>query len=143
MLYIIRGLPGTGKSVLAQWLGVVYFEPNMYFQKSGKYVYDRSKLSDAVKWCNRCIHANLKMGLDVAVTGTFTKTKNIVSYIKFCKEYGIRYMVINCTKFYRDIHEVPKDVMERMKAENEPFDGEYIYEGDFEALLKEIHKNGR
>lgn len=140
MLYIIRGLPGTGKSTLAQWLGVTYFEPNMYFMKGGKYVYDRNKLSDAVKWCNGNVRYNLKMGLDVAVTGTMTKAKNVLSHVNFCEANNINYMVINCIKFYENIHEVPNDVMKRMKDEMEPVEGEYLYDGDFDKLMKELWK---
>jgi len=140
MLYIIRGLPGSGKSTLAHKMGIVHFEPDMYAMHSGKYHFDANKLKDAIKWCNDCVYYNLTKGLDVAAVGTLTKNFNFAGYIKFCKEYHIPYKVIRCISDFGNIHEVPEQVLAKMKDELEPFEGEYLYDGDFDKLMKELWK---
>jgi len=47
-LLIVRGLPGSGKTVMAKKMtGYVHLEADMYFEVNGKYEYDRAKVGKA------------------------------------------------------------------------------------------------
>ena len=116
-LYIIRGLPGSGKSTMAKMMlvnGVIkeYYEADMYFVKEGQYNFYPSKLHQAHKWCLNEVHAALLKGLDVAVANTFTTEKELRPYTTL----GFDYEIIECTGDYGSIHNVPKETIERMKA---------------------------
>ena len=47
-LYLLRGLPGSGKSTLSTQLGGSHFETDKYFVgENGEYNFDPSKLKEA------------------------------------------------------------------------------------------------
>ena len=43
-LFILRGLPGSGKTTLAKSIGAVHFEADMYFMEGNEYKFDVTKL---------------------------------------------------------------------------------------------------
>ena len=51
VLYIVRGIPGSGKSTFAKSLGGTHFEADMFFMKNGEYKYDMFKNKE---WINSC-----------------------------------------------------------------------------------------
>lgn len=50
-LFLLRGLPGAGKSTLAKTIGGKHFEADMYFIKDGEYKFEADKLKMAHNWC--------------------------------------------------------------------------------------------
>ncbi len=81
-LYIVRGLPGSGKSTFAKFVGDSFVEADMFFMKNGKYEFDMSKIRDAHSWCLSTVRAWMQMNADtyglefseIAVSNTFTDT---------------------------------------------------------------------
>ena len=76
-LYLIRGIPGSGKSTLGNFLagsGTVFaaIEADDYFVKDGLYVFDANKLHEAHHWCQTKVDKLLEFGYSVAVTNTST-----------------------------------------------------------------------
>jgi predicted kinase len=140
MLYIIRGLPGSGKSTLAYKLGVAFFEPDMFAMHNGRYEFDRNKLPKAIKWCFNSVLYSLKQGMDCAAVGTFTKVEHFQDYIKFCEQVQIPYKVIHCLTDFGNIHNVPKEVLDKMKSEMENYPGELYYGGDLGQLMDKLWK---
>ena len=43
-IYLLRGLPGAGKSTVAKRLGGEHYEADMYFMQDGEYKFDGAKL---------------------------------------------------------------------------------------------------
>jgi len=140
MLYIIRGLPGSGKSTLAFKLGLAFYEPDMFAMHNGKYEFDPKKLPKAIRWCFTSVLYALKNKMDVAAVGTFTKVEHFQEYVKFCKQADIEFRVIHCISNYGNIHQVPQEVLDRMKSEMEPYKDEILYGGDIELLKKQLWK---
>jgi len=54
-LFLLRGLPGAGKSTLAKSLGGKHIEADMYFEYEGKYKFDASRLKEAHDWCQNTV----------------------------------------------------------------------------------------
>ena len=50
-LYLVRGVPGAGKSTFAKNLGCTHFETDEFFMVDGEYKFDPSKLKEAHAWC--------------------------------------------------------------------------------------------
>jgi len=128
ILYIVRGLPGSGKSTYAKTLvpASAHFEADQYFMKGDKYAFDPSKLKDAHA---DCLARTRKAMVDgkhkvVAVSNTFTQKWEVQPYINLANELGWTVKVIRMTGNYGSIHDVPKDSIERMRGRFEPVDGE-------------------
>ena len=58
-LYILRGLPGAGKSTLAKNVGAVYFEADMFFMEGNEYKFDNTKLRKAHDWCQNQVRISM------------------------------------------------------------------------------------
>lgn len=128
MLYIIRGLPGSGKTTIARKIGCSHFEADMYFYNNGKYEWDPKKLPSAHMWCKTMVTQQLKRNLDVVVSNVFSKCWMIDEYIKIAKLTNTEYKVIKIVGDHGNIHSVPQEVIDKMKEEWEDFDGEQTIE---------------
>lgn len=118
-LTILRGLPGSGKSTLAKKLLTkdgVHFEADQYFvDKDGRYVYDGLQIGEAHQWCQNETDNALSYKQDVIVSNTFTTVKELRPYFVLAQSYGIVPNVILCQGNFGSIHNVPDEVLARMK----------------------------
>jgi len=130
ILYLVRGLPGSGKSTYAKTLVPTgaHFEADQYFMKGQKYDFDPTKLKDAHAECLARTHRAMKSGnyKAVAVSNTFTMKWEMQPYIDLAKSLGWTLQVIRTTGKYKSIHGVPQDSIDRMQSRFEPFAGEVI-----------------
>lgn len=75
-LYIVRGLPGSGKStyVLKNLHNVLHFEADkFYINDQHEYNFDSNLISVAHEWCFSNVVKALRDGHNVAVSNTFIK----------------------------------------------------------------------
>lgn len=94
-LYLIRGLPGSGKSALAIQLGVPSVSADDYFYHDGVYVFDPTLLAEAHGESLRSAELELRRGGSVAVANTFTCRWEMEPYLCMVKRYGQRVVVID------------------------------------------------
>jgi predicted kinase len=122
-LVFVRGIPGTGKSTFAKSLGIKHhYEADMYFMNNGKYEFDFDRLFCAHGWCLKSVKTALSEGHDVVVSNTFTKFKEMKQYVSYAVEHGHPMEVHTLTKEYGSVHDVPDDVMIRMRERFVPDD---------------------
>ena len=119
-LYIIRGLPGSGKSTkareMAATLKIAHFEADMYFERTGKYEFDITELSDAHSWCTSQVrHKLIEEGKDVVVSNTFTKFWEMENLLQFAHFHKAKVKVIHCTSSFGSIHFPPEATLEKMR----------------------------
>ena len=121
-LYLIRGLPGAGKSSLASELkqqGVVdvVLEADDVFQTENGYAFDPSNL----KWAHHCCQHNTKLflsdGYSVAVSNTSTTEKEVETYQKIAKDFGVRFisLIVENRHEGANIHGVPEEKLRQMR----------------------------
>jgi predicted kinase len=123
ILYIVRGLPGSGKSTFAKSLGGIHFEADQFFMVDGEYKFDGSKIKDAHKWCqnevNSAMILNHTTNLNnvIVVSNTFTQEWEMQPYLDMAKDWG--YTVFSVIVENRhggvNVHSVPDDKLEMMK----------------------------
>lgn len=121
-LYIIRGLPGSGKSSLARSLcGQNFHEADQYFMDGGVYKFDPTKLKEAHTWCLDQVRKSLEFGLQrVGVSNTFTQAWEMAPYRALAQEFGYSVFVVACENNFGNVHGVPEEAIERMAKRWEP-----------------------
>ena len=129
ILYIVRGIPGSGKSTFAEQIvgaDFLVFEADKYFinQDNGKYEFDISKIKDAHKWCQNLVENCMKDSMvndhyyrEIAVSNTFTQEWEMEPYFELAKTYGYKVFSIIVENRHggTNQHGVPEDKIQQMK----------------------------
>lgn len=123
-LVLIRGLPGSGKSTIAKALamaGFKHFEADTYhLNDEGDYCFNQANAKAAHEWCQREARKALEAGECVVVSNTFTQLWEMTPYFEMAKAVGIEPNVIEAKGRWQNVHAVPAEVMDRMRARWEP-----------------------
>jgi predicted kinase len=117
-LFLLRGVPGAGKSTLAKSLGGMHVEADMYYMYEGKYDFDATKIKDAHAWCQNAAKVWMNSGLPkVIVSNTFTQEWEMQPYYVLAEKYGYRVFSLIAENRHegKNIHGVPDDKLELMK----------------------------
>ena len=120
-MILIRGLPGSGKSTLASLLHKTelfyWCEADHFFlDEEGNYNFDIKQIKEAHDYCKSMIADALAHNLDVIISNTFTQKWEIQPYLIMAKAYGIEPLIIETKGTWPSVHNVPQEVLERMKA---------------------------
>lgn len=122
-LYLVRGLPGSGKTTLVNTLtagmsGWIVRAADQYFEDENGYHFDASKLPLAHKAC----FENVKTDMDrwtknIFVTNTFTEYWEMAPYIKLAEENGYQVFtfVVENRHGNANVHSVPDQTVEKMR----------------------------
>ena len=116
-LYIVRGLPGSGKSSLAKKLTeLVYSADDFFTNKKGEYNFNAKLLGKAHEWCWGKVRDAMFLGVNaVAVANTFTQAWEAEKYYQIAEEYGYSVFVIECQNDFGNVHDVPQESIDAMK----------------------------
>ena len=126
MLYLVRGLPGSGKTTYAKTLNCFHLEADMYMMENGQYCYDHSRVGLAHDWCYQQACQAIDEGMDVVVSNTFIKLKFMIPYIQYAREHDCPISIKEMSGDYGNIHNVPEEVMESMKKAWEPLPDNFL-----------------
>ena len=130
VLFIIRGLPGSGKSTIGNCFqfptGEIpsVYSADDYFMVDGEYKFDRFKLTEAHNLCQTRVFTTLRNGYSCAVANTFTERWEMEPYILAAKEYDCRVIVVDCFDggmtdeelAAKNIHGVPVEGIKAMRS---------------------------
>jgi predicted kinase len=117
-LFLLRGVPGAGKSTLAKSLGGMHIESDKYFMDGDEYKFDPSKLKDAHTWCQNAVRVWAKNSVEkIVVSNTFTQEWEIDYYFELAKEHGYRVysLIVENRHGNKDVHNVPEEKLLQMK----------------------------
>ena len=121
-LYLIRGVPGAGKTSFAVNLWKMslverVYEADQYFYQNDKYEFDPNKLADAHEKCQRNTRIALSEGKSVAVSNTSCTEWEVGIYEVIAAEYGANFVSIIVENRHGNpsVHGVPDEKVEQMK----------------------------
>lgn len=119
ILYIVRGIPGSGKSTFAKTLSDNHYEADMYFlDQESNYNFDGTKIKNAHAWCLDRVKTDMAVAREkIVVSNTFTQEWEMESYFELAKQYGYKVFSIIVENRHEGInqHGVPEDKIEQMK----------------------------
>ena len=124
-LYIVRGLPGSGKSSLAKKITETLYSADDFFtNKKGEYNFNAKLLGKAHEWCWGKVRDAMFLGVNaVAVANTFTQAWEAEKYYQIAEEYGYSVFVIECQNDFGNVHDVPQESIDAMKERWEMKEG--------------------
>lgn len=122
-LIIIRGLPGSGKSSLAEILSEgkypVHSIDDFFTDESGKYFFDHTKNHLAYKQCEARTRESMNSGAKkIFVDNVFSIDWEMEPYFKLASEFDYRIFVLTVEKYHneKNIHRITEEQIEKMAA---------------------------
>lgn len=130
-MYLIRGLPGSGKSYLAENLMAEelrwedeetdvepadrVLEADQFFTKNGVYAFDPEKLKEGHADCLKRAIQLMTEGKVLAVANTFSQGWEMEPYLREAERYGYEVVVLTMQNDFGSVHGVPPEAVQRMR----------------------------
>ena len=127
VLFLVRGLPGSGKTSFASaiWNDYAVCEADKFFyDKGGNYNFDGSKLKEAHAWCKQEVETRMidhqnngQYYPEIAVSNTFTQEWEMEDYFKLAEKYGYKVvsLILENRHGSQNVHGVPDEKLQIMK----------------------------
>jgi len=141
-VYILRGLPGSAKSTLADELAKASFYENRsvaihttdnYHMVNGRYQYDASKAGEYHKKNLLAFQKSCKSGIDTVICpNTNINKEQYQKYVDYAKLHDYRVTIIVMDEFRETVcgrrteHKMPKELIYSMK-QRFTIDNKYVF----------------
>lgn len=118
-LFLLRGLPGAGKSTFAHEICQNVISADDYFMTDeGEYRFIPSLLPKAHEWCLKQTEMLLYKNESVAVANTFTQEWEMKPYIALANRLDIPFfsIIVENRHGNESIHNVPYSSIQKMRG---------------------------
>ena len=118
-LYLVRGLPGSGKTALVESLrqegDFAVCADDFLLDHSKRYIYSAAKIPAANAWCADEAERAMERGIGrVFVHNTFVRSWDLEAYREMANRFGYRVfsLVVENRHGGKNSHGVPQEVIE-------------------------------
>ena len=118
-LFIIRGLPGSGKTTLAKEITSHVFSADDYFTNpnTGEYTFIAEHISIAHAKCIQRVRLAMQDGWPkIAVANTFSTRWEMQPYYDAAKQFNYQVYELTANGKFTSIHNVPQEIIDKMVA---------------------------
>jgi predicted kinase len=117
-LFLLRGLPGAGKTTLAKSLSGLHLEADQYFMEDGEYKFDASKLREVHAKCQNAVRVWMGKQDRIIVSNTFTQEWEMQPYFDLAEKYGYRVysLIVENRHGGVNTHGVATEKVEQMRS---------------------------
>tara|TARA_R110000824_G_scaffold139455_1_gene304551 strand:- start:830 stop:1324 length:495 start_codon:yes stop_codon:yes gene_type:complete len=129
ILYLIRGLPGSAKTTLAQLLAPEsnYAADDLFTDDEDNYNFELSRLKEAHQACIANVSAAMvRADPVIAVHNTMSQGWESGAYENLAENWNYSIFVVECQNDFGNVHGVPEEVVQRMRERWEPLDGNLL-----------------
>lgn len=123
-LILLRGLPGAGKTTLANFFKVniiqcaVIAADDYLTDSTGKYTFDVSLLGKAHEYCRSTAEQSMSSSTEVVIVhNTNTTNREMKPYLELAEKYGYEVMslIVENRHGSSSVHNVPEETLNKMK----------------------------
>jgi predicted kinase len=117
-LYIIRGVPGCGKTTFANDIcDKVVSADDYHYDDEGNYNWKPENMKAAHRYSQGKTRSIMETGKDVAVANTSTTVKEMKPYYKMAEEFGytVFSIIVENRHGGENTHNVPEATLEAME----------------------------
>lgn len=122
-MFIIRGVPGSGKTTLAEEMARNFPDSEIvcaddYFMVHGEYRFNPKELKQAHEFCRCEVEQFAKEGYEnIFVHNTFTREWEMQPYFEIAEKYGymVHSIIVENRHGGKNQHGVPEESINRMK----------------------------
>lgn len=115
-LYILRAVPGAGKSTLAESLkGFICCADDFFTDAAGNYNFDPTKLYENHRKCYALADELMSKGTEtVIIANTNIEVKDVQRYKSLGEKYGYKVFVLTVENWHKNsnVHGVPAEKLE-------------------------------
>lgn len=126
-MFIMRGLPGSGKSFLAKTISkennAKIFSTDDFFMMDGKYNWNPGKLPAAHQWNQKRVEDEAISGFNMVIDNTNLSKRDIKPYAEIAAKYGYEMEFVESNSSWaldpeelaqKNSHGVPLDTIKKM-----------------------------
>jgi hypothetical protein len=113
VLCVVRGIPGTGKTTLAEQLSPNNICADDFFTQDRDvgWYYNKDYLAQAHRWCNAIAAQHIMFGRHVVVHNTFVQSFELEPMFQLSMLAHCPLLIFSLTKEYGSIHDVSQKDM--------------------------------
>ena len=117
LFFVIRGIPGSGKSTLGSSIAYKCWEADKYFDffHGGEFV--PHEIGRAHEWCKERVREDMEAGIArLAVANTFTRKWEMEPYLEMAEEMGYTCIVLVVENHHgnKSVHNIPQEIIDKM-----------------------------